>query len=184
MLRHQVLLIYLSLSLFADTTYEKAMAYLNGDIGAKEIEKVKPHCPYERCEDGSTFKYIKKDTKKGYALLKEASFFDERAAMKGLRLLKKQLDYKNSSYDNYLLVLLKDNYGITSKKYDEDARHYLKVLLNSKSKGLLCIASFSMYEAHKFGHFGIEKSKVKSIQMKTIAIKNCAENTYEYVFLQ
>ena len=171
--------------LHADSKYEKALHYLNGEMGAKIIIKEKPRCPYERCKGTKRYKHITKDKKMAYKLLKEASLDgDEKASEKALALLLRQINYTNKKYDEDLLIRLKNSYGIDKDTYDKDVIYYLKELFKSKNNIKNCRASYMLYQVKKFGYFGLKKNEKDAEIFKSKALTVCIENSLEYMKLK
>ena len=180
------LLFILMITLFlnADDGYEKALRYLNGEVGGKTVVKIAPRCPYERCDGNTTYKYVVKDKKRGYELLKSIYKDDERASFEALNILIKQIDYKSNKYDDYLLKKLEKDYGLSEKNYNTDVLLFANTLSDSTNKEHSCKGNFILFSAYKYGYFGLSKNNALSNIKKEIALKNCSSNSYDYFILK
>ena len=180
-----LLIVFMIGCLYADSKYERALLYLNGEIGAKTTIKEKPRCPYERCKGTKRYRHITKDKKMAYKLLKEASLDgDEKASKKALSILLRQINYTNNEYDKDLLIRLKNDYGIDEDTYNEDVIYYLLHLFKSKSDTESCRASYLLYKVNKFGYFGVKKNNRIKEAYKHRALKVCKKESLEYMKLK
>jgi len=177
-----LILLFINIA-YSDESYEKAMMYLNGEIGTTSISKTVPRCPYEKCDTSKTYKIVKKDTKEAYRILKKVHKEDLRASMKALTILLKQIDYKSKKYDSYLLKKLEQNYALNEKQYKKDVILFLNALMGSSNKEYLCEAYFLLYKANKNAYFGLEKNLDEAENMRRKALQNCKKTTYKYFIL-
>ncbi len=180
-----ILLLLTLLSLInADGTYDKALKYLNGKVGGKEVVKKAPRCPYEKCTDGKTYKFVEKDTKTGYSLLKKAhEESDFRASFKAMNILLKQLDYKKEKCDDYLLKRLKDRYGINEEQYNQDIVSFMQMLVTSSNKTYRCKGAYNLYTAIVNNYFDLYSDSLKETKLiiyQDLILNNCSNTSYEY----
>ena len=176
-------MITLSVLAYGNEKYELALKYLDGTIGAKHITRKVPRCPYERCKGKKNYIYIQKDLKQGYKLLKEASADDSDASYKALTILLKQIDYKSSVYDKYLVHRLKEKYDLTPSQYNKDVLFFLNKLLESNNNKYICYSSYNLYSIYNNGYLQLQKDHQKANKYKRIAINKCSKESYQYLIL-
>ena len=182
------LFICLAVILNAESTYDRALQYLDGSKGALKEKRLVPRCPYERCDGKKIYIYVKKDLKKGYELLNKAhNEGDLRASLLALNILLKQIDYKNKNYDGYLVEKLKKDYSLDIDEYNKAVISYMTSLALSTNNQFQCKGSFGLYEANIRAYFGINENNSKRLDVaktnKEIALVSCKTNSLEHLKL-
>lgn len=169
----------------SDTDYVEGMLYLKGKKGLTSVIKQISNCPYAKCRksdlnsnnflstidlkvDKPNFKIA---IRKLHKSVKNDNFL---AADKLTEFLIKNLNYKSSVPNSYLLKLLKRDLGINHNQYKEMLIDSLKV--GSSSKG--CVTSYIYSKVLDNGYLEQKIDKNISKQLMIKASNNCPVDNY------
>jgi len=145
--------VVLGSNLLAESIYDKAMSVMAGerDVVVKTI-KIN-NCPYERCSDRtknlSEVKINLSNKGKGLALFVESLRIekDEKSALAIIMFLSKQIDYKSSAPNAFLVKKMKKDIGISIDDYSNLIKEAISFLISKKN----CAGYYWLYKFSENG---------------------------------